>query len=70
MLEINLPLCLIIFFFTKAVCCEEINVGKTFFNFFELALEKTFCVKNRSNRAKETCLGLDLLVWHLQASRL
>ena len=40
MSEINLPLSPINLFFTEAVCCEEINVGKTVFNLFEIALDK------------------------------
>ena len=42
MSEINLPVSPINLFFKKAVCCEEINVGKTAFNFFETALDKIF----------------------------
>ena len=42
MSEINLLLSPINLFFTEAVCCEEINVGKTAFNLFEIALDKIF----------------------------
>ena len=42
MLEINLPLSPINLFFTKAICCEEIKVGKAVFNLFEIALDKIF----------------------------
>ena len=36
--EVNPPLFPINIFFTEAVCCEEI--GKTAFDFFEIALDK------------------------------
>ena len=44
MSEINLPLSPInlFFFFTEAVCCEEINVSKINVNLFEIALYKIF----------------------------
>ena len=42
MSEINLPLTPVNLFFTLTVCCEEINVGKTVFNLFEIALDKIF----------------------------
>ena len=29
-------------FYTKAICCEEIKVGKAVFNLFEIALDKIF----------------------------
>ena len=40
--EFNPPLSLINLFFTEAVCCGQINVGKTAFNLFEIALGKVF----------------------------
>ena len=43
MSEINLPLSPINLFFSKAVFCEEINVGKTkVFTLFENALDNIF----------------------------
>ena len=42
MSEINLLLSPINLFFIYAVCYEEINVGKTVSNLFEIALDKIF----------------------------
>ena len=40
--KINVPLSPINLFFTQGTCCEEVNVGRTTFNLYEIALDKRF----------------------------